>query len=249
MQRSAVLILLFGFVALHNGAASSPVQATTRQYFATLKEYLGEDTFAQFPCLAEQEKHGWQSPPNESLPMDVFTLGVEGSGHHLVMSLIGPRGKERFSSLNGHGGAHSVPMLWRHPLNPDLPLKGMHPDITEHVSQGQLIIATLRYPPSSLLSLMARFSQCQKGHRDGHQWPEVVKAAEHNTSKSKTPFSCRRTITAETDLLVLHEALSAVDDVLRFPGFDCSKFLLVPIEMMAQKPMVFFGPLVQVRRN
>ncbi len=60
------------------------VSNSNEEYFRLMRQYLGEEAFAQHPCLARQEKDGWV--PRQALTagqsMHVWTLGVEGAGHH-----------------------------------------------------------------------------------------------------------------------------------------------------------------------
>lgn len=63
-----------------NGTSLEEVD--TKEYFKWLKLYFGEETYNNLPCVAEQEKNGWQT--NAKLPMVPYTVGVEGTGHHAI---------------------------------------------------------------------------------------------------------------------------------------------------------------------
>lgn len=40
--------------------------------------------------------------------------------------------------------------------------------------------------------------------------------------------------------------MSTVDDLMRFPKFDCNKLLVLPYEALTQYPEAFLAPIAQV---
>jgi hypothetical protein len=72
----------------HGNDKESSIVNTTVAYFQLMKAFLGPELFAQYPCLQEQERDGWASsysvPLQAGDTMPVFTLGVEGAGHHAI---------------------------------------------------------------------------------------------------------------------------------------------------------------------
>ena len=199
------------------------------QYFRYLRRYLGDDVFEQHSCLVKQEQHGWVSRNRSTLPMTPFALGVEGSGHHALISLLrwGDRVDRRahFPAIHGRIGADSVPKMWR--LQPHVVRPGMHPDFPAAVRAGSLIFVLLRYPPTALLSSIRRFAHCQS--------PQI---REHSKAY----------VSMQDELDVLVESLVTVDALLRYPDVDCGRIVFVPTELLLHHPMVMQGPLAQALR-
>lgn len=235
--RRALRFLLL-FCLLHIGLqAAVPAQASSKevagadsvsQYFRYLRRYLGDDVFEQHSCLVKQEQYGWVSRNRSTLPMTPFALGVEGSGHHALISLLrwgdSVDHRAHFPAVHGRIGADSVPSTWR--SQPHVVRPGMHPDFPAAVRAGNLIFVLLRYPPTALLSSIRRFAHCQSPTREHHTVP----------------------VTMRDELDVLVESLVTVDALLRYPDMDCGRVVFVPTELLLHHPMVMLRPLAQALR-
>ncbi len=60
-----------------------------------------------------------------------------------------------FSTIADNGDAKSIPTAWRRKQKTTKPRT--HPEVADFVEKGMLIVALIRYPPSSLLSSLNRF--------------------------------------------------------------------------------------------
>jgi hypothetical protein len=225
-MRQSIFVPLFAFTLLfvlfeNRSVADDSETLSTDNYFLRMKQYLGSDGFAQHKCLAQQEQHGWVTS-EKSKPFEVFNLGIEGTGHHAIESLLDPgalnKTSQLFSTIKSNGGQFSIPTGWRRAHATTKPKT--HPDIQALVDSGTLIIVLLRYPPSALLSSINRFQ---------------------NRSEEKG----KKRINGVDEVYTLHDSLLAVDSVLRYPYFDCGRLLLVPFELLQQHPMTLLGPLHQ----
>eukprot|EP00750_Incisomonas_marina_P020667 INCI4069.2.p1 GENE.INCI4069.2~~INCI4069.2.p1 ORF type:complete len:311 (-),score=47.21 INCI4069.2:504-1436(-) len=207
-------------VVLFLGSTRAVADGDADEYFKLMRQYLGEDGFARHPCLAEQERNGWTS--TRGVPMSPFTVGVEGVGHHAIEVLLGGDSSDhgRFTTVKGNGGQWSLPTGWR---MKQYTTKGYtHPDLEGMVDEGRLLIVLLRYPPSSLMSSVNRFQ-----NRTNH------------------PQKGNKHITGVDEIFTLHDSLAYVDAALRFPNFECGRLLLIPFEMLTQRPMALQEPLAQ----
>lgn len=185
-----------------------------------MRAYFGEENWKNQRCLQWQEKNGWVND-NVELPQPLFTLGTEGSGHHPLEWLLG--GSHPFPSCKGNGGRRSVPTHWRE--GEYTTAWGSHPDVFRYVEQNNLIIAVMRYPPSTLLSTVSRF-----------HW----KAYKHGENNSKT--------SSIDEMFALLDGLVQVNLFLQYEKIDCSRLLILPFEIIEQKTLAIFGPLYNALR-
>ena len=165
IQSAMMITALFVLLGSCCRAVDGDVVPDVDVYFDFMRKYLGKTAFEQHQCLQQQQQFGWVSSNKSTAPMRPYALGVEGSGHHNLITLlkwgdeVDPRA--HFQAVRGRVGAFSVPCDWRTPNEKRAVRQGMHPDIPLHVHQGQLIFVLLRYPPASYLSLTRRFAYCQ----------------------------------------------------------------------------------------
>ena len=214
-----------------------------------MKLYFGEDRFAKHKCLPFQEKHGWVS--NHSGRRDAyppFALGVEGTGHHSIISMFKwgepdweGHTKAHFSSVHGRIGAPSIPMGWRDPDDQRVVMRGSHPDVEEMVAQGRLIFVLLRYPPASFISVISRFAYCQRGldHENASWVPPSPTQAEYVAKHLALNITMRH----EVDVFM--NSLTTMDSLLRFPDLDCGRVVYVPFELLTQHPLVLEAPIAE----
>ena len=181
------------------------------KYFAIMRAYLGDQVFERNRCLVKQEKSGW-TYRDISGHKTVRPVGVEGSGHH-GLEFIFPSHSD-YDNLKVSGGQASIPTHWRHKLA--CPYQKSRPDIHGYAERNFFFLVLLRYPPSSLVSSMARFSKCN-----------------------------RNTPSGKTELEVAQDSVATLDGLMRFP-YNCNRVLFIPQEAITQYPMAFLGPFIAV---
>lgn len=81
------LVLLFLFAVMVCICSSS--NSTTTKYPNYFTNYRTRNCATTLPrCIETQQQNGWIQSNNSTLPLVVFLVGIEGSGHHLFRKIL-----------------------------------------------------------------------------------------------------------------------------------------------------------------
>lgn len=197
------------------------------RYFALAEWYFGQKATTTNKFLVSQRKHGWvawdDNDPGKVKKLSshtglFFTIGVEGVGHHVLMSL--PRGvcghcggKQSFSRCGScctNQRSQNVNRIWRCNKDsvPDFP--------SNMVLQKEHNIILVRDPTSSMESILRRF------------WLFGTR----NPSQSRREFNDADTLVREEDVFL--QSLVVVATLVK--GLNRDRTLFIPFELLATYP-------------